>query len=125
MVTHIAIKKEKDGGNGAIRKLPLRTVAEQPVLENARKRLLDVLGVFDRAQVAKSSEHVPSYLVDEQKRMSRGMLSMATLPNAIILLSENPADPVAKRALKIVSEQGTTEEIKLAARILLERTTGA
>ncbi len=53
--------------------------------------------------------------------MSKGMLSMAALPNAIILLSEDPADPVARKALGLVSEHGTSDEIRMAARMLLEK----
>jgi len=122
MVMHIAIKKEKDGGNGAIRKLPLRTRVEMPVLENARKRLQDAISMFEKAEAAKHDNAPDSgYLVEEAKRMSCGFLSMTTIPNAIIVLSENRAEPVARKALELVSMHGTTDEIKLAAKILLER----
>ena len=104
-------------------RLPVRTRVEPPVLEKAGKSLQDAIGFFEKAEAAKPDEHTPGYIVEEKRRTSRGFLSMATLPNAIILLAEDPADPVARKALRLTSEEGMNEEIKLAAKITLERTT--
>jgi len=106
-------------------RLLLHTRVELPILENSRRRLQDAISRFEKAGAAKpDNDPASGHLVEEQRRMSCGFLSMTTLPDAIILLSENPTDPVAKKALRLVSEHGTNDEIKLAARILLERTTG-
>jgi len=119
----IIIRKAREGdGNGTAPRLGVLKprVENLPVIQNARVRLLDAIRALERADGAKAEDHASVHAVEEQRRISRGGLSMTVLPNAIILLNENPEDATAKRALQIVSEHGTSEEIRLAAKILLD-----
>jgi len=115
-------RRKTDSGNGTAPRLGVLKagVEDLPILQNARARLLDAIKALERAEGTKADSPASVHAVEEQKRISRGGLSMTVLPNAIILLNEDPHDATAKRALQIVSEHGTNGEIRLAAKILLE-----
>jgi hypothetical protein len=64
--------------------------------------------------------HHSLHEVQERKRLSLGALG-ACLPTILLVLESDSADPNGLKALSLLSEHGTNEEIRLAARILLDR----
>ncbi len=96
-----------------------------PQVGALRARLELDIRYAERALAATPEPGVHHSLHDvaEGKRLALGGLGLC-LPTVLLLLESDPADGNAKKALNILSEHGTSEEVRLAAKILLDKCGG-
>lgn len=96
-----------------------------PQLDALRTRLeLDVRHAESALEARpEPGVHHSLHDVTERKRLALGGLGMC-LPTVLLLLESDPADAGARKALALLSEHGTSEEVRLAARILLDKCPG-
>ncbi len=118
----IAMKKDVRGDTGGAFG-PQRPLIDAHIESRALRRGLEryVEGVETAlSALPEPGVHHSLHDIAESRRLALGGLGMR-LPDIILILESDPGDAVAKKALSILSDHGTSTEVQLAAKVLLSR----